>query len=84
MQEIRSSNSPVVTGICDANKSRARHYHSFHPGPILESNGMRAIFQKKGKKYVKKGKKGQNIWKFEQKGTNFEKGQVIACDYRTQ
>ena len=28
MQEIRSSNPPVVTGICDPNKSRARHYRS--------------------------------------------------------
>ena len=27
MQEIRSSNLPVVTGICDSNKSRARHHH---------------------------------------------------------
>ena len=26
MQEIRSSNSPVVTGICDPNKCRARHH----------------------------------------------------------
>ena len=26
MQEIRSSNPPVVTGICDSNKSRARHH----------------------------------------------------------
>ena len=34
-------------------------------GPILESKGMRAIFQKKGKK-------GQNIWKFGQKCTKFE------------
>ena len=25
MQEIRSSNPPLVTGICDPNKSRARH-----------------------------------------------------------
>ena len=25
IQEIRSSNPPVVTGICDPNKSRARH-----------------------------------------------------------
>ena len=31
-----------------------------HPGSILESKGMRAIIQKKGKK-------GQNIWKFGQK-----------------
>ena len=34
------------------------------PGPILESKGMRASFQKKGKK---KGKKWQKIWKFWQK-----------------
>ena len=26
LQEIRSSNPPVVTGICDPNKSRARHH----------------------------------------------------------
>ena len=26
MQEIRSSNSPVVTGICDPNNSRAQHH----------------------------------------------------------
>ena len=50
--------------------------------PILESKGMRAIFQKKGKDKVKKGKIFENsgkmykIWKY------FEKGQVIACDYR--
>ena len=36
---------------------------------ILESKGMRAIFQKKGKKYFKKGK---NIWKLEKKCTKFE------------
>ena len=40
-----------------------------HKGPILESKGMRAIFQKKGKKNVKKG---QNISKFGQKCTKFE------------
>ena len=28
MQEIRSSNPPVVTGICDPNKYRARHHRS--------------------------------------------------------
>ena len=28
MQEIRSSNSPVITGIFDPNKFRARHYRS--------------------------------------------------------
>ena len=47
-------------------------------GPILESKGMCAIFQKKVKKMLKNVKKGENIWKY------FEKGQVIACDYRTQ
>ena len=29
MQEIRSSNTPVVTGICDPSKSRARHHRSY-------------------------------------------------------
>ena len=29
MQEIRSSNTPVVAGICDPNKSRVRHHRSF-------------------------------------------------------
>ena len=33
--------------------------------PILESKGMCAIFEKKGRK-------GQNIWKFGQKCTKFE------------
>ena len=36
--------------------------------PILGSKGMLVIFQKKGKK----GQKGQNIWKFEQKYTKLE------------
>ena len=27
MQEICSSNPPVVTGICDPNKSQAQHHH---------------------------------------------------------
>ena len=35
MQEIRSSNPPVVTGICDRNKSRARHYCSLKLGSKL-------------------------------------------------
>ena len=38
-------------------------------GPILESKGMRAIFQKKKKT---KKQKRPNIWKFEQKCTKFE------------
>ena len=33
---------------------------------------MRAIFQKKGKEMLKKGKKRQHIWKFRQKHTKLE------------
>ena len=33
----------------------------FKAGPILEIEGMSAIFQKKGKKMFKKDKRGQNI-----------------------
>ena len=36
MQEIRSSNPPVVTGICDPNKSRARHHRSLKLGSKLK------------------------------------------------
>ena len=52
--------------------------------PILESKGMRAIFQKRAKKILKRVKylkiwaKMDKIWKY------FEKGHVIVCDYRTQ
>ena len=31
-----------------------------YPGPLLECKGIRAIFQKKGKKRVKKGKIFEN------------------------
>ena len=41
-------------------------------GPILESVGMHVIFQKKGKKILKRGKKGQYIWKFWQKFAKLE------------
>ena len=40
--------------------------------PILEGKGLRAIFQINDKKMFKKGKKGQNIWKFGHKCTKFE------------
>ena len=40
-----------------------------YAGPILESKGMGAIFQKKGKERLKKG---HNIWKFEEKSTKFK------------
>ena len=36
MQEIRSSNPPVVTGICDPNKSRVRHHRSLKLGSKLK------------------------------------------------
>ena len=38
MQEIRSSSPPVVTGICDPNKSRARHHRSLKLGSKLYLN----------------------------------------------
>ena len=34
-----------------------------HSGPILESKGMHAIFQKKGKKMLKKGTIFENLGK---------------------
>ena len=36
MEEIRSSNPSVVTGICDPNKSRARHHRSLKLGSKLK------------------------------------------------
>ena len=47
-------------------------------GPILERKGMYTIFQRKGKK-------GQNIWKFGQKWTKFENfwKRAASCDYCT-
>ena len=36
MQEIRCSNPLVVTGICDPNKSRARHHRSLKLGSKFE------------------------------------------------
>ena len=36
MQEIRSSNPPVVAGICDPNKSRTRYHHSLKLGSKLK------------------------------------------------
>ena len=50
--------------------------------PTIESKVMRAIFQKKakiGKQVLKKGKKGQNIWKF---GTKCRKFENILQNYR--
>ena len=50
MQEIRSSNNPVVIGICVIHKSRARHYHSY----------MWYHIYKKSNFSVKKGKFPRN------------------------
>ena len=36
MQEICSPNPPVLTGICDLNKSRARHHRSLKLGSKLK------------------------------------------------
>ena len=36
MREICSSNPPVVTGICDSNKFRARHHRSLKLGSKLK------------------------------------------------
>ena len=54
---------------------------NLQPGPIIESKGIHEIFQKKGKK-------GQNIWKFGQNCTKHEnimkKGRwfhvIISCN----
>ena len=36
MQEICRSNTPVVTGICDTNKSQVQHHYSLRPGSKLK------------------------------------------------
>ena len=36
MQEIRSSDPLAVTGICEPNKSRARHHHSLKLGSRMK------------------------------------------------
>ena len=45
MQEIRSSNPPVVAKICDPNKSRARHHRSFKLGSKLRYLKIMRIFK---------------------------------------
>ena len=46
----------------------------YHSGPILESKGMREIFQKRAK-YIKIWAKMFKIWKY------FEIGQPHSCEY---
>ena len=54
-------------------------------GPILESKGMCVIFQKKGKKNVKKRAKYLKIWARTLKiWKYFENEHVNACDYTMQ
>ena len=55
-------------------------------GPFLEGKGMCAIFQKKSKKMLKKGKIFEDLCKNVQnlKKKKIEKGQVNACDYCMQ
>ena len=48
-------------------------------GPILESKGMRAIFQKKDKKRAKKGKIFENLGKNVQKFENILKKGSLMC-----
>ena len=43
-----------------------------NPGLILENKGMHAVVQEKGKEMLRKGKIGQNIWKFGQNCTKSE------------
>ena len=43
-----------------------------YPGPILERKGMRAIFQKKGKKWQKMLKKDKKGKIFENLGKNIQ------------
>ena len=62
MQEIRSSNPPVVTGICDPNKSQGRHhrgllFYFYSKFPEVKHN-------KKGKLLVIRGVNNYNPLKF--------------------
>ena len=54
-------------------------------GPILENKVLGTIFPENGQRNVENG---QNTWKFGQKMYKIrkcsEKGQVTACDNRTQ
>ena len=43
-----------------------------NPGLILPNKGIHAVVQEKGKELLRKGKLGQNIWKFGQTCTKFE------------
>ena len=55
MQEIRSLNSPVVTGTCNPNKSRERHHRIFYYICV----GFFLLHQKYIHQFVKVGDKLQ-------------------------
>ena len=46
MLEIHSSNPPVVIGICDPNKSRARHHSSLKLGSKLKYVNITQLLEK--------------------------------------
>ena len=53
MQKIRSSNPPVVTGICDPNKSQAQHHRSLKLDSKLKHLNIELLyFQEKCQKKI--------------------------------
>ena len=52
----------VIEKVEEKNRNR-KHYIPHRAGPILENKSMRTIFQKKGKKMLKKGKIFENLGK---------------------
>ena len=57
MQEVRSSNPPVVTGFCDPNKSRTRHHRNVKTNSV---NPLHLIFSKVNE-YVEKINKNKYL-----------------------
>ena len=57
MQEIRSSNSAVVTGICDPNKSWTRHHLSLNYGSKLKYLNIATLPRNFCKKLIKNTKR---------------------------
>ena len=54
MQDIHSSNPPVVTGICDPSNSRARHHRTVTLLTILTAKKLLEHFTKKNYKKSRK------------------------------
>ena len=55
MQEIRSSNPPMVTGICDPNKSRPRRHRSLKLGSKLNYVNIDQLLQCRIQSYFEAG-----------------------------